>query len=279
MVRPKRSLGQNFLIDTGIQRRIVDALEAGPETSVLEIGPGTGALTRHLAGEVKELTAIELDDRLAAALAREFQGQENVEILHANALQTELDQVSSDPASLRVIGNIPYNITSPLIFWLLERPVRPELIVLMIQKEVADRIVAEPGSKEYGALSIGVRSVAKVERLFNVGRRAFRPPPSVESTVIRITPIRPAPLTEPEEIDLRTLTRVAFAWRRKQLQKILRSAPEYRLGAEGLERVAEVTGIDLRLRPEMVAPEGFIELSRALRAEGVPQATQKGDGS
>jgi len=273
MVRAKRSLGQNFLIDPQIQRRIVDALEAGPEDEVLEIGPGTGALTNHLAGKVRRLVAVELDDRLAVELGQRFRETPGVEIRHANALDLELEEITLDPARLKVIGNIPYNITSPLIFWLLERPVRPERIVLMIQKEVADRIMASPGTKSYGALSVGVRAVARVERLFNVGRGAFRPVPDVDSTVIRITPLRPPPLHPEEETDLRVLTRTAFSWRRKQLQKILRSAPEYELDPETITRVERETGIDLSLRPESLEPEEFIRLSRGLRAVGLPRTT------
>lgn len=271
MVRAKKSLGQNFLVDPMIQQRIVAALDPGPEDEVLEIGPGTGALTRHLAGQVRRLVAVELDDRLVEALRREFAAVPGVEIRHANALDLELAEIAEDVPALKVVGNIPYNITSPLIFWLLEQPVRPARIVLMIQKEVAERITAPPGTKAYGALSVGVRTVATVERLFTVSRGAFRPVPGVDSAVIRLTPLRPAPLQGAEERDLRTLTRTAFAWRRKQLQKILRAAPEYGLDQEDTARIEAATEIDLQLRPESLAPEEFIRLSRALRAAGFPR--------
>jgi 16S rRNA (adenine1518-N6/adenine1519-N6)-dimethyltransferase len=271
MVRAKRSLGQNFLVDRSFQHRIVAALEAGPGDEVLEIGPGTGALTRHLVGQVGRLIAVELDDRLVETLRDEYGAIPGVEIEHANALDLDLADLSEDPAALLVIGNIPYNITTPLIFWLLDRPVRPARIVLMIQKEVADRILAPPGTRAYGALSGGVRSVAMVERLFNVSRGAFRPVPDVDSTVIRITPLRPSPLRPEEESDLRTLTRAAFAWRRKQLQKILRSAPEYGLDQDAAARIEAETGIELRQRPESLGPEEFIRLSRGLRAAGYPK--------
>jgi 16S rRNA (adenine1518-N6/adenine1519-N6)-dimethyltransferase len=275
MVRAKKSLGQNFLVDPMIQRRIVAALDAGPGDEVLEIGPGTGALTRHLAGEVRHLVAVELDDRLVAALRREYADEPSVEIHHANALDLDLADLSADVSALRVIGNIPYNITTPLIFWLLDRPVRPDRIVLMIQKEVADRILAAPGTKAYGALSVGVRTVANVERLFTVSRGAFNPVPAVDSAVIRITPLRPPPLEPREEGDLRTLTRTAFAWRRKQLQKILRSAPEYELDQPAMAQIEAETGIELRLRPEALSPDEFIRLSRGLRAEGFPRTTHQ----
>ncbi|HEX7120025.1 MAG TPA: 16S rRNA (adenine(1518)-N(6)/adenine(1519)-N(6))-dimethyltransferase RsmA [Longimicrobiales bacterium] len=270
MPRAKRSLGQNFLVDPNLQRKIVDALEAGPGDEVLEIGPGTGALTRHLAGAVRRLVAIELDDALVDALRQEFGGAPGVAIVHANALEQDLDALSDDVARLKVVGNIPYNITTPLIFWLLERPVRPARIVLMIQKEVAGRILAEPGGKSYGALSVGVRAVAAVERLFTVGRGAFRPVPDVDSAVIRITPFHPSPLSADEERDLRALTRAAFAWRRKQIQKILRSAPGYGLDAAAVAAAGRAAGVDVYARPETLDPESFIRLARALRAAGFP---------
>lgn len=270
MPRARKSLGQNFLVDANIQRRIVEALGAGPGDDVLEIGPGTGALTRHLAGAVRRLVAIELDDRLVASLRREFAGAPGVEIVHADALGLDLAELVEDVAALKVVGNIPYNITTPLIFWLIERPVRPARIVLMVQKEVADRILAEPGRKAYGALSVGVRAVAAVERLFPVGRGAFRPIPEVDSAVVRIEPFRPPPLTAAEERDLRALTRAAFTWRRKQIQRILRSAPGYGLGPGEVDAVGRAAGIDVNARPEALAPEAFIRLARALRTAGYP---------
>ena len=271
MVRAKKSLGQNFLVDPNIQRKIVEALGAGPGDEVLEIGPGTGALTRHLAGSVRRLIAVELDDRLAESLREEFADAPGVEIVHADALKLDLGELVEDVAALKVVGNIPYNITTPLIFWLIGREVRPERIVLMVQKEVADRILAPVGGKAYGALSVGVRTIAEVERLFIVGRGAFRPVPGVDSAVIRITPLRPAPLDPEEERDLRALTRAAFAWRRKQLQKILRAAPGYGLDPEEVASVAAAAGVEPTGRPESLDPDAFIRLARALRAAGYPR--------
>ena len=268
--RAKKSLGQHFLIDPNIQRKIVEALDPGPADEVLEIGPGTGALTRHLAGRVRRLVAVELDDSLYEALREEFAGTPGVEILHADIMELDLREITADPATLKVIGNIPYNITSPLLFRLLDRRFRPQLVVIMVQKEVADRILAAPGERAYGALSVGVRAVADVERLFDVGRGAFRPIPEVDSTVLRIRPHRPPRLTAEEEEDLRALTRTAFGWRRKQLQKILRSAPGYGLAPAEIQEVQAATGLDLNRRPETLSPEEFTRLSRALRAIGHP---------
>jgi len=277
-VRAKRSLGQNFLVDPNIQRRIVAALELGPGDEVLEIGPGTGALTRHLAEQAGRVVAIEKDDDLAAALQSEFENAAGVTIVHGDALETDLRALARDPDRVKIVGNIPYNITSPLLFHLLESGLRAERIVVMVQREVADRILAAPGEKAYGALSVGIRTVADVKRLFHVGRGAFRPVPDVDSTVIQITPHRPPRLSPEEQADLRTLTRSAFGWRRKQLQKILRSAEEYRVDPQDLEAVAEETGITLDRRPETLSPDEFIALSRALRKRGYPRVVDAGTG-
>lgn len=262
--RAKRSLGQNFLVDTNIQRKIVDALGAGPEDQVLEIGPGRGALTRHLAGRVGRLVLVELDDELVPLLREEFAGDPSVEVVHADVLEVSLDDLFADPGAARVIGNIPYNITTPILFSLLERRPRPRDVVLMVQREVADRIVAEAGSKTYGALAVGVQTVADAERVLHVGRKSFRPVPDVESTVVRVTPHRPPRLTPEEEREVRALTRAAFGQRRKQFQRILRDA--YRLSPEVLEEVERELDVDLRARPETFTPEAFVALARALAA-------------
>ena len=272
--RAKKSLGQNFLIDPNIQRRIVDALEPGMDDEVMEIGPGQGALTRHLAGRVGRLILVELDDTLAARLAAEFAETPSVEVIHRDVMQVPLEEVSADPARLKVIGNIPYNITTPILFGLLERRPRPRQVVLMVQKEVAERIVAPHGSKTYGALAVGVRAVADVERVMNVGRTAFRPVPDVESAVIRVVPHDPPRISPEDEASLRTLTRFAFGQRRKQFQRILRDA--YGLTVEQVEAVGREAGMDLQARPESFPPERFVDLARALRA--ATRATSKAAG-
>jgi 16S rRNA (adenine1518-N6/adenine1519-N6)-dimethyltransferase len=268
--RAKKSLGQNFLVDPNQQRRIVEALEPEPDDVILEIGPGQGALTRHLAGSVRRLVLVELDDDLAASLAAEYAGRDDVTVVHRDFMKVDVPALVGAATRFKVVGNVPYNITTPIIFRLLARDVRPHRIVLMIQKEVADRIVAPAGTGEYGALSVGVRTVARVERLFHVGRGAFRPVPRVDSSVIRILPLDPPPLSAAEEHDLRDLTRTLFAWRRKQLQKTLRSAPAYALDHPTLQRIADETGIIMDSRPEELEPEAFVRLCRALRAAGRP---------
>lgn len=265
--RAKKSLGQNFLVDGNIQRLIAESVSPSPGDEVMEIGPGMGALTRHLAGRVRRLVLVELDNGLAERLRAEYAGDPSVELIHRDVLDVPLEEVSADPGSLKVIGNIPYNITTPILFSLLERRPRPREIVLMVQREVADRILAPHGNKAYGALAVGVRSVAAAERVLNVSRSAFRPVPDVESSVVRIVPHVPARLDERTEGDLRVLTRAAFGQRRKQFQRILRDA--YRLDADAVAGLERELGVDLRDRPETFPPEGFVALARALRERGV----------
>ena len=265
--RAKRSLGQNFLIDPNIQRKIVASLDPHPDDEVLEIGPGVGALTKHLAGTVKRLVLVELDNDLAARLRDEFAGDPRVEVINQDVLEVPLEHVSSDPAALKVIGNIPYNITTPILFRLLERRPRPALIVPMVQREVADRILEPAGSKTYGALAVGVQAVAAVSRVMNVSRDAFRPVPDVMSSVVKIVPHQPPRLTPEEEAALRELTRAAFQQRRKQFQRILRDA--YHLSVEQVEEIARAAGMDLVRRPETFPPEKFIDLARVLRDRGI----------
>lgn len=261
--RAKRSLGQNFLVDPNLQRKIVAALGAGPGDEVLEVGPGRGALTRHLAGSVGRLVLVELDDQLAGTLRDEYAGRSDVEVIHGDVLQVPLGRVVRDPTALRVVGNIPYNITTPILFRLLERP-RPAEIVLMVQEEVAQRIVAPAGTPAYGALAVGVQSVAVAERLFRVGRQAFRPVPGVDSAVVRIRPLRPEPLDPPGEARLRGLVRAAFQWRRKQMGKILREHPDLGLAPAAAEALARDAGFRLEDRPERLPPALFMAISARL---------------
>ena len=261
--RPKRSLGQNFLVDPNLQRKIVDALGAGSDDEVVEVGPGRGALTRHLVGMVRRLVLVELDDALASDLQEAYASRGDVVVIHGDILRLDLAAQVLDPARLRVVGNIPYNITTPILFRLLERP-RPRDIVLLVQEEVAERIVAAPGTAAYGALAVGVQAVAAAERLFRIRRNAFRPVPRVDSALVRVRPIRPEPLDARQEARLRTLVRAAFQWRRKQLGKILREHPDLRLPPGAAEVAAGRAGAGLRDRPEQLSPGQFIALSSEL---------------
>ena len=259
-MRAKKSLGQNFLVDVGLQHEIVEALGCSKSDTVLEIGPGRGALTRHLVGRAGHLVLVELDDGLAEALRDEWGSRPDVDIVHQDFLELDRSSVAPDPTDLLVVGNIPYNITAPIIFKVLERP-RPRGIILMVQREVADRLTAEPGTREYGALTVGVRCVASVERVLRVPRTAFRPVPGVDSAVVRITPFAPPPLSADEEHSLRVLTRATFAWRRKQIQKILRDHEALEVSRDRLDDLSRETGWDLTRRPETLSPEDFVRLS------------------
>ena len=259
-MRAKKSLGQNFLVDVALQKKIVEALHCSRSDTVLEIGSGRGALTRHLVGRVGHLVLVELDDGLAGALREEWGSRSDVEILHQDFLKLDYGAVVPDPTALLVVGNIPYNITAPIIFKLLELP-RPRDIILMVQREVADRLIAEPGTGDYGALTVGVRCVASVERVLQVPRGAFRPVPGVDSAVVRITPFAPPHLSPDEERSLRVLTRASFEWRRKQIQKILRDHEALRISRTRLDDLSRETGWDLTRRPETLSPEEFVRLS------------------
>lgn len=266
---PKRSLAQNFLVDPNLQRKVVAELEAGPGDVVLEVGSGHGELSRHLVGKVARLVLVEMDDVLAGSLEERWAGRSDVDVVCGDAL--ELDLMSLLPAGqpYRILSNLPYNITSPLLFRFLNlRPV-PARIVVTVQREVAERMVSAPGSKVFGALSVGVQARGQATLAFTVGRMAFRPVPDVESACVRIDP-DPARLGELPEEALRRLTRTAFGMRRKQLQKILRSAPEYGLEPETVRRICESLGIDPRARPESLSPEDFLRLAAMLEAERDP---------
>lgn len=261
--RAKRSLGQNFLVDPNIQRNIVAALSPAAEDVVLEIGPGRGALTQHLANQCRSLILVELDDELAAQLQTGFDGVPGVQVIHADILSVCFDDLTERAGDLRVVGNIPYNITAPILFKLLERP-RPRDILMMVQSEVGRRIVAVPGNSDYGALAVGVQTVATPEIVMQVPRTAFRPVPGVDSCVVRITPMTPPPLGVAEEERLRVLTRAAFQWRRKQFQKILRDHADLSLSRSDVEALGGRTGWDLTRRPETFSPVEFIRLQHEI---------------
>jgi 16S rRNA (adenine1518-N6/adenine1519-N6)-dimethyltransferase len=262
-VTAKRSLSQNFLVDPNLQRKVVDALEAGPDDAVLEVGAGHGELSRHLVGGVRRLVLVEKDDDLAAGLVDRWGDRREVRVVHGDALEVDLPAELPAGGPYRVLSNLPYGVTSPLLFRFLRLEPAPERIVVTVQKEVAERIAAEPGSGDFGSLTVGIRTRARARIAFDVSRKAFRPVPDVESATVVIEP-------DPERIRdlpaeaLRRLTRAAFSRRRKQLQKILRTAPPYRLDREEAEAVCGELGVDPRIRPERLAPEQFVELARRL---------------
>ncbi len=260
----KRSLSQNFLVDPNLQKKIIRELEADSGDAVLEIGPGHGELSVLLADQVAELVLVEKDDDLVEDLRQRFAESGTVVVVHGDALRLDLSVLLAPERPHRVLSNLPYSITTPLLFRILEIRPPPARVVVTVQLEVAERIVASPGKKAYGALSVGVQTRGSAHIAFRLGRRAFRPVPGVDSATLVIDP-DPRPLPADEEVALRRLTRVAFRGRRKQLQKILRSAPEYGLSPEAMEELAAGLGFDPRARPEVLSPQDFVDLARALQ--------------
>ncbi|HUP20961.1 MAG TPA: 16S rRNA (adenine(1518)-N(6)/adenine(1519)-N(6))-dimethyltransferase RsmA [Gemmatimonadota bacterium] len=281
-------LSQHFLHDRGVAARIADSVGAPPGARVVEIGPGRGALTEPLLARGYRVLAIELDPDLAAGLRRRWPEGSPLTVVVGDALEVPLPAGGlPDPAW--GVGNLPYAVTSPLLFRILEQvdvaAVRD--MVFMIQREVAERLAADPGTKAYGALTVGVRLLADVEILFDVGSGAFQPPPAVVSTVVRLTPHDRFGLSAGRRERVRSLVRDLFTQRRKQIQKSLRTLDQWGLDPAGVEEVALRTGLDLSRRPETLTPEEFLALEAELvfstpegvaGAEGAPRDPRSNAG-
>ena len=256
----RKSLGQHFLTDRRILGRIADALHLTGSETVLEIGPGRGALTDILVERAGRLIAIEYDRALAVLLRQRYAKRNNVLIAEADVLEVSLGELAAGPSVL--VGNVPYYIPTPILFHALVPP-RAERSVYLVQKEVADRLSAAPGTKAYGALTVNVAATAKAETLFTVPAGAFAPPPKVESAVVRITPL-PQPLLAPEEErPFRLLVQGAFGMRRKQMRRVLRSL--YAVDAVVADEVLQGASIAPEARPETLSPAQFALVLRAFR--------------
>jgi 16S rRNA (adenine1518-N6/adenine1519-N6)-dimethyltransferase len=259
----KKSLGQNFLFDLNLTERIARAAEPLAEATVLEIGPGPGGLTRALlALGARRVIAVERDDRAIAALheiAAHYPGR--LEVVAADALSFD-PRPHLDRGPTRIVANLPYNIaTALLVAWLSAEPWPPwyDRAVLMFQREVAERIVAPPGSKTYGRLSVLSQWRCETRLLFDVNRSAFVPPPKVTSSVVHFVP-RPAPASCDRKL-LESVTQAAFGQRRKMLRQSLRA-----LGTD-VAALVEAAGLDPTARAEDIPVEGFVALARALAAQ------------
>ena len=251
-VRPKKRLGQHFLTDPNTIRKIVDAVDAPPGAQVVEIGPGEGALTGELIRRYPDLIALEVDEEAIAHLRAEHP---RLDVRAGDVLEVDWRRLGSGGRPLHVVGNLPYYITSPILFALLEAREHVARAVVMVQKEVADRIVAPHGSKTYGTLSVYFALYATAEPLFDVSRHCFRPRPNVESAVIALG-FAGAEAPDVPFAALQRTVRAAFGQRRKMLRNSL--------GA-----LAEQAGVDLpewaaTLRPEAVSPADFVRLARHL---------------
>jgi 16S rRNA (adenine1518-N6/adenine1519-N6)-dimethyltransferase len=252
----RKSLGQHFLNDKRILQRIVDALELTGDETVVEIGPGRGSLTELLAPVAKRLVLIEYDRMLAARLRERYAASASVSVVEADVLTVNLGEVAGGPYVL--VGNVPYYITTPILFHALEPP-RPDRAVYLVQREVADRIVAAPGSSDYGALSVNVQGFARPTKLFRVAPGSFDPPPKVESAVIRIEPREDPVVDAAHETRFRRFVQDAFGMRRKQMRRVVRSL--LNLSAERADALLQRVGIDPTARPETLSPEQFALLS------------------
>ncbi len=250
--RPRKRFGQNFLTDRRVIERIVSAVAPGPQDHIVEIGPGQAALTNALRPHCQRLTAVEIDRDLAAVLRERFANDAGFSLIEADALR--LDFSSLSPGPLRLVGNLPYNISTPLIFHLLQSEATISDFHVMLQKEVAERMTAEPGGKTYGRLSVAVALAAQTDLLFEVPPGAFFPPPKVQSAVIRLRP-RGKALPWPA---LDQVLQAAFSARRKTLRNAL--------GKLFTEAQLAAQDIDPGLRPERLTPDQFLGLAEALSA-------------
>ena len=254
----RKSLGQHFLNDPRILGRIADALDLSGAEVAIEIGPGRGALTDVLLPRVRRLYAIEYDRALAEHLRRRYAGDARITVIEHDVLEVNLGEIAAAPYV--VAGNVPYYITTPILFHGLTRP-RPERSVYLVQREVAERIVAAPGSRDYGALSANVQALAVAELLFRVPAGAFRPPPKVESAVVRIVPRTDPVVAALEEDAFRVLVQGAFGFRRKQMRRVIRGL--WDVDAAAADEVLASAGVEPTARPETLSPDQFARLLRA----------------
>lgn len=247
---PRKRFGQHFLHDRGVLARIVDAIAPAREDLIVEIGPGEGALTRALLQRVPHLVAIEIDRDLAHRLAGEFPA-ERLTVHCADALEFDFSTLAP---RARIVGNLPYNISTPLLFRLAEQATRLRDLHFMLQREVVERMVARHSTPDYGRLSVMLQVRFRMKKLFTVAPGAFRPPPKVESAVVRMDPI---PVSEQPEVDPKAfagLVRRAFSARRKTLRNALG------LQAEDFAALR----LDPRLRPENLSPSDYVRIARRL---------------
>lgn len=253
MIRSRKRFGQHFLHDPGVLARIVAAIDPQPGQRLVEIGPGRGALTRPLLERCGRLEAIEIDRDLIPVLRERSAGFGELIVHEGDALETDFEALQGSGAKLRVCGNLPYNISTPLLFHLLGAHAVIADMHFMLQKEVVDRIVAPPGSKTYGRLTVMLAAACRAEALFRVGRGAFQPPPAVDSAVVRLVPHAADPFPLPDRPRFARLVATAFSMRRKTLRNSLR-------GLVGADQFA-AAGIDADRRPETLSPAEFAALA------------------
>lgn len=256
-----KSLGQNFLVDQNIVKDIVKGAGVSKEDYVIEIGPGVGTLTRELLKEGASVTAIELDDKLLPILREELKEFDNFTLIHEDATKVHLDAVYPGK-EIKLVANLPYYVTTPIITKILNDKVNFASLTIMIQKEVAERMDAVPGTKDYGSLSVLVQYYCDTKIVRNVPPESFIPRPKVDSTVIRLTKLeKPRAYVKDEELFFK-IVRMVFTMRRKTLINNLKSLGYTR---EFSEEVLVEAGIDLKARGETLSVEKFAELSNVIK--------------
>jgi 16S rRNA (adenine1518-N6/adenine1519-N6)-dimethyltransferase len=263
----QKKFGQNFLIDRSVLSGIVEAGEVGPEDFVVEIGPGIGTMTQYLAESAGQVLAVEIDDKLIPVLQETLGSYDNASVLHQDVLTVDFLEIAKEKNGgkpLKFVANLPYYITTPIVMQLLQNEIPFSSITVMVQKEVAERMQAQPGSKDYGALSVAVQYYTDPELNFIVGKGSFIPQPKVESAVITLkpkeTPLNPA--VKPEHMF--TVVRAVFNQRRKTLLNALANGGVLGGNKEAISEALLTAGFEPSLRGEGLDLEGFAKLTEAL---------------
>lgn len=256
-LRADKKLGQNFLIDETVVRRIVEAAELTPEDTVLEVGPGIGTLTQGLAESGANVVAVELDKRLLPVLDVTLEGYDNVRIVNGDILQVDIMEQVQKP-DFKCCANLPYYITTPIIFAILEKRLPMERLVVMVQKEVAERMAAKPGSKDYGALSVAIQYFTEPKIAFIVPPSSFIPAPSVDSAVIVCKRRSTPPVEVCDENLFFRVVKAAFSLRRKMLSNSLKNMG---IKGEQVSKWLELAGVDGKRRAETLSLEDFAALT------------------
>jgi 16S rRNA (adenine1518-N6/adenine1519-N6)-dimethyltransferase len=271
----RKRFGQHFLHDPAVIRRIIDAVAPTSGERVVELGPGRGALTFGLLERAQRLDAIEIDRDLAQLLEADPRAQGRLRLHVENMLDTDFNLLRGQGPKLRIVGNLPYNVSTPVLFHLLSQRSAVEDMHFMLQKEVVDRMAASPGGKQYGRLTVMLAAYTEVEALFEVGPGAFRPPPRVRSAIVRLRPSAEPRFAIGSDAALRTIATAAFSHRRKTLRN----------GLKGLLPVEDIDacGIDAQLRPEALAPEEFgrlaVKYSRNRAADALARGALEARGA
>ena len=264
----QKKFGQNFLIDTHVLEKIIASAGVTQEDFVLEIGPGIGTMTQYLCESAREVVAVEIDQNLIPILQDTLGAYDNVTVINEDILKLDIAKLARERNGgnpIKVVANLPYYITTPIIMGLFESHVPIESITVMVQKEVADRMQVGPGTKDYGALSLAVQYYAKPEIVANVPPNCFMPRPNVGSAVIRLTRHDTVPVDVEDEKLMFAIIRASFNQRRKTLANGLSNAPGIRLSKEGIQESITELGVPVTIRGEALTLQQFAELSNIIK--------------